>query len=77
MLNKLFLEQIQEVVTLVAAHRHDTQEELLVDVEHAAFTATLANQFVKRLLKIHEVLWEPAEDALVRSDSSMLVKDVV
>ena len=75
--DELLLQDVEKVVTLIAADRHDTKVQFLLMLEDACVVFAVANDVLVRLKEELEVLWEPAEDPLMGSYASMLVEAVV
>ena len=76
--HELLLQNVQQVVTLVAADCHDRQVKLMLTGHDIRVgIRALPNNFVCRVRVVLNVLGEPAKDALVRPNPPILVKEVI
>ena len=76
--HELLLQNVQQIVTLVATDCHDRQVKLMLPGHDIRVgIRALSNDFVCRVRVVLDVLGEPAKNALVRPDPPILVKEVI
>jgi len=62
---------------VIAAHRHDCEVQFLVHPEDVRVIGAFANDRIHGVRVELEVLWEPAQDALMRTDAPMFKEKVI
>ena len=73
--HKLLLQNVEQVVTLVATDSHDSQIELMLQAHDIRVSfCTFSDNFARSVRVILDVLGKPAKNALMRPDPSILVE---
>ena len=75
--DELLFQNIEQVVAMIATYGHYGQIQLLVESQYIRVVLWFAHDLVASVSVELQVFGEPAEDALVRPDSTMFEKEVI
>ena len=76
-MDKLLFQDVQQIVTFVAADSHNSEEQLLVNVENPTVSFAFTNECVAGVKEVFQILWKPTKNTFMWSNSSVSVKDVI